>query len=188
MPNGAHVDSGSDRIALRAMTCWVVRRRTSLSRPLVVGQFECLQRVDSGQPVSDGRRSKADTHRSASLVEREGSARGRRGRFMVDATRWFGACGYALFDKSLLITAPPTLCVLWYPVIPKCVFWCPDRNPSAPGRSQCNAISSYPAAAGRSRSCRPAPDRGSSAGSPCTRREYGRHNNREGILCVAAIF
>jgi hypothetical protein len=25
-----------------------------------------------------------------------------------------------IFGGSLLITAPPTLCVLWYPVIPKC--------------------------------------------------------------------
>jgi hypothetical protein len=90
-----------------------------------------------------------------------------------------GPAATRIFDGSLLITAPPTLCVLWYPVIPKCVPWCPDRNPSVPGRSRCNAMSSYPAAEGRSRPCRPAPDRGSSEESPCTRREYmGRHNNR----------
>src|ERR1700732_4839167 len=36
-----------------------------------------------------------------------------------------------LVDGSLPITAPPTLCVLWYPVIPKCVplFVPPRREP-----------------------------------------------------------
>src|SRR3954452_10174212 len=36
-----------------------------------------------------------------------------------------------LVDGSLPITAPPTLCVLWYPVIPKCVplFLPPRREP-----------------------------------------------------------
>jgi hypothetical protein len=39
-----------------------------------------LVRVDSGQSVSDGRRSKADTHCSASLVEREVSVVGTTGQ------------------------------------------------------------------------------------------------------------
>src|SRR5215813_15486080 len=36
-----------------------------------------------------------------------------------------------LVDGSLPITAPPTLCVLWYPVMPKCVplFVPPRREP-----------------------------------------------------------
>jgi hypothetical protein len=37
-----------------------------------------------------------------------------------------------IFDGSLLIAASPTLCALWYLVIPKCVPCCPDRNRQRP--------------------------------------------------------
>ena len=40
-----------------------------------------------------------------------------------------------IFDRLLLATARRHA-HSWYPVIPQCVPWCPDRNQSAAGRSR----------------------------------------------------
>ena len=43
---------------------------------------------------------------------------GRRGRLWLAQRDGLGPADTCIFDGSLLITAPPTLCVLWCPVIP----------------------------------------------------------------------
>jgi hypothetical protein len=102
----------------------------------------------------------------------------------IDDRSWRKGCSYGtiVVDLERREVVDVALSLLWYRVIPKCVPWCAEPNPSAPGRSRCSAID-------RSRPCRPAPDRGSSEGGPCTRRDnMGHHNNREAILCGAVIF